>query len=422
MAGWMTEMATCQARQHHRPHHDQTVTGLVDEPAGGRVDSQPAVIGRIAGIDLARSIAILGMFAAHVGPDPQVGGVVGAIMYASHGRASILFATLAGVSLALVTGGAHTAGHTVPTVLRRRILVRASIIFAIGAGLTMWGTAIPVILAYYGVLFVIALPFLRLRPATNFAIATVLALLTPVASIMLRQPAIMASLRVAERFDLLARMGGDGLTNLLLTGGYPILTWTPFIVAGIALGRLELRRPAVRLALAVCGAGAAALAYSAAWILTRIVHGPVVVPMDELSPTKGSSVAGLRWSSLFNAEEHTGTPFEIVGGAGTAIVVIALCTSIAIRIPRLVAPLVAMGSMSLSVYVVHLLAIEAMGIAAHDREIGQALPNESVLNLSVFAAIAVGAAWVWMRYCRRGPLEECIHRATTLVRSSVAPR
>ncbi|QLL08246.1 acyltransferase family protein [Mycobacterium vicinigordonae] len=396
------------------------MTGLVHDPAGGHVDSQPPVTGRIAGIDLARSIAILGMFAAHVGPDPQVGGVVGAMMYASHGRASILFATLAGLSLALATGGAHTAGQAVPAVLRRRTVVRAGIIFAFGAGLTMWGTAIPVILAYYGVLFVIALPFLRLRPTTNFAIAAVLALLTPMASIVFRQPAVIASFTAAERFDPLARLGGDSLTNLILTGGYPVLTWTPFIIAGIALGRLELRRPAARLALAVGGAGAAVLAYSTAWIATGIVHGPVVVPMDESNPTTGSP-GGLRWSSLFNAEEHTGTPFEIVGGIGTAIVVIALCTSIAIRIPRLVAPLVAMGSMSLTVYVVHLIAIEAMGMAAHDRDNRAALPGESVLNLSVFAAVAVGAAWVWNRYCDRGPLEECIHRATRLVRSSGEP-
>src|SRR4051794_501567 len=56
---------------------------------------------RVVGVDLARALAVLGMFASHVGPDPDAGGV-NTILQAASGRASALFAFLAGVSLVLM--------------------------------------------------------------------------------------------------------------------------------------------------------------------------------------------------------------------------------------------------------------------------------------------------------------------------------
>jgi hypothetical protein len=35
-------------------------------------------------------------------------------------------------------------------------------------------------------------------------------------------------------------IGGDGVLQLLFTGGYPAVTWMPFVFAGMALGRLDL--------------------------------------------------------------------------------------------------------------------------------------------------------------------------------------
>ena len=59
---------------------------------------------RLQGIDLARALAVCGMFAAHLIalPLPVIGDPATWIGVAG-GRSSILFATLAGVSLALIT-------------------------------------------------------------------------------------------------------------------------------------------------------------------------------------------------------------------------------------------------------------------------------------------------------------------------------
>jgi hypothetical protein len=51
-------------------------------------------VGRLIGVDLARGLAVFGMYAAHVGPDPSQGGVTGHLMEPAHGRACALFASL----------------------------------------------------------------------------------------------------------------------------------------------------------------------------------------------------------------------------------------------------------------------------------------------------------------------------------------
>ncbi|MFD8816420.1 hypothetical protein ACFV23_34305, partial [Streptomyces sp. NPDC059627] len=63
--------------------------------------------GRLVGIDLARGLAVFGMYAAHVGPDVTVGGPVGFLLETARGRSSALFALLAGFSLIIITGRAQ---------------------------------------------------------------------------------------------------------------------------------------------------------------------------------------------------------------------------------------------------------------------------------------------------------------------------
>ena len=61
---------------------------------------------RIAGLDLARGLAVIGMFAAHLlWIDPFDIADLSTWTDVVNGRSSILFATLAGISIALLTGG-----------------------------------------------------------------------------------------------------------------------------------------------------------------------------------------------------------------------------------------------------------------------------------------------------------------------------
>ena len=75
--------------------------------ASGSVAPPPAVhrpgggASRVVAVDVARGLAVLGMFAAHMWPRVELDERV------FDGRSAILFATLAGISLGLSSGGAR---------------------------------------------------------------------------------------------------------------------------------------------------------------------------------------------------------------------------------------------------------------------------------------------------------------------------
>jgi hypothetical protein len=54
---------------------------------------------------------VLGVIMVHFGPTPVPDAALGNLYGVSHGRASILFALLAGVGVALLVGAARAGGH-----------------------------------------------------------------------------------------------------------------------------------------------------------------------------------------------------------------------------------------------------------------------------------------------------------------------
>src|SRR5690606_5867947 len=88
---------------------------------------------RIMGLDVARALALLGMIGAYVGTtgelvlgDPTTWGAL------VHGRSSILFAVLAGISISLMTGRETVPAPERITQIRLGLLGRGAAIFAIG--------------------------------------------------------------------------------------------------------------------------------------------------------------------------------------------------------------------------------------------------------------------------------------------------
>ena len=141
---------------------------------------------RVVGLDVARCLALLGMIATHTLVSRDAEGDVTWVQQLAGGRSSALFAVLAGVSIALMTG------RTAPVRGRDRrsaaagLTVRALIIAAIGLVLELLGSGIAVILTYYGVLFLLGLPFLGLRARALVGLGTLCALAAPVFSYLLK--------------------------------------------------------------------------------------------------------------------------------------------------------------------------------------------------------------------------------------------
>jgi hypothetical protein len=132
--------------------------------------------GRLFGPDLARGIALLGMFAAHVVSDRAEN------LY--DGRSSILFATVAGVSLGLLTGGADPPQRGSRGELRGGVALRGLGLIVIGAFLTVVvQPPLAVILDYYGVAFLLLVPVIfAVRPVLAVLALVITAVIPPVCS------------------------------------------------------------------------------------------------------------------------------------------------------------------------------------------------------------------------------------------------
>ncbi|GAA4538331.1 heparan-alpha-glucosaminide N-acetyltransferase domain-containing protein [Pseudonocardia xishanensis] len=310
---------------------------------------------RIEGIDAARGLALLGMMATHVLPLHTATGetVVGAV---AAGRASGLFAVLLGVGIALgsrVTDGrAHLAAAG-------GLLVRAVLTGLVGLVLVGLGPPVAVIPTYYAVLIAVAIPLLR-APAWLLAGGAVLACAgTPALSALLRtgSPAGPgAQIGFAELAD-----PGAALRTLLLTGYYPVLTWTTYLLAGMAVGRLDLRSS--RTGWGLLGGGAALAATAAVLSSVLLAAGGLeaVGGPRELLVQRYGTVPTDTWWWLAVELPHSGTPFDLAQTTGSALAVLGAALLVARAVPWAVVPFAAIGAVPLTLYALHVASLAVLG-------------------------------------------------------------
>ncbi|MFJ6532120.1 heparan-alpha-glucosaminide N-acetyltransferase domain-containing protein [Microbacterium sp. NPDC091662] len=372
---------------------------------------------RILGLDVARGLAILGMAGAHIGEtepfdwfDPSTWTDL------VHGRSSILFAVLAGVSIALMTGrSALPERERIPSI-RLNLIGRGAVIFVIGLALEMLNTPIAVILTLYGLLYVAVIPFLRWRPWQLLTGAGVLALFGP---------ALLAFLNA-----LMLNPYGSGI-GFVLYGTYPITVWMSLVLAGMALGRLRVERMrtaavalGIGVALVVVGYGLGGIGQAAG------LTGDVESGATRTEISSGSSIIGSAgfgtvpsgWeaypqalaesdplravlTAVFAVDPHSGGTAEILGSGGFALVVIALCLLLSRPLRWALLPVGALGSMPLTAYSAHVLSIVLVGG-----------PGAFFSSNAFWAATAIGLlvlTTLWSMFFGRGPLERLVGRGAS---------
>lgn len=379
-------------------------------------------MGRLVGVDLARALAVFGMYVVHIGPPlSATEGVAGWIRYLADGHSSVLFATLAGFSLMLIAGRREPKTGLAGRQAKARIAIRAVVLLALGTAMAMeYGGVI--ILGFYGVYFLLALPLVRLRARTLAIIAAALALVTPQLAFALNALLTDPVRQSINAYDPLHRLSDVGVLDLLLTGFYPALTWMSFVIAGMGLGRLDLSSGTVQRRLAALGATLTVAAYGMSLLLagkdalrSMAEDGPSSgssgsLPLDSGSvPLDGGSFPDMPASSLLTAGPHSGTTFDIIGSVGVAILVIVGATAAMDRLPRLrrlAKPVIAVGTMSLTAYVGHFIAQSALSLPAGTST------QQSWVPLLMFILGATLFAAIWSRSFRRGPLEYLLNAAT----------
>ncbi|UJV46286.1 hypothetical protein CVT30_00010 [Streptomyces sp. AMCC400023] len=379
-------------------------------------------MGRLVGVDLARALAVFGMYIVHIGPPlSETTGVGSWIRYVADGHSSVLFATLAGFSLMLLAGRREPKTGLAGRQAKARIAIRAVVLLALGTVMAMeYGGVI--ILGFYGVYFLFALPLVRLSARTLAFIAAAFALVAPQLAFVLTSLLTASVEESINVYDPLRRFGEVGVLDLLLTGFYPALTWMSFVIAGMALGRLDLSSGTVRRRLAALGACLSVAAYGMSLLLagktalrSTAEEGSSWGGSGSMPPGSGSmsldggSFPDMPASSLLSAGPHSGTTFDIIGSVGVAILVIVGATVLMDRLPRLrrlARPVIAVGTMSLTAYVGHFVAQSVLSTPAGTSA------QQSWLPLIMYVLGAIVFATVWSRFFRRGPLEYLLNAAT----------
>ncbi|MBG6084273.1 DUF418 domain-containing protein [Zhihengliuella flava] len=345
-------------------------------PAPGSHPARPS-LGRVAALDAARAVAIVGMMAVNVGPR-DVEGPVGLLYQLPAGRASLLFMVLAGVGMSILTRTARQPGGHLPW---QTILWRAALLLVGGLALQMLDHEVSVILPTYGFLFLICMPLLRRSNLTLAVIATASTLAGPLIW-------LLAQRATGQTYDftqpVLADAPRDILEGIVLSGSYPAVVWIAPFVLGLLLGRADLRARRVQVRLAVAGAATALIAY----VLSQIL----IVLLGEPSEPAG-------WTKLVSAVDHSQMPLWLISGTGSAVLILGIFLLAEDVVARRLKFLCAAGRLSLTVYVGHLLVL-----AAWVRPEPHTLA-EGILITLVMAVAALIFASVWTRFFATGPLE-----------------
>jgi hypothetical protein len=343
------------------------------------------VTGRLLGVDAARAVALTGMVATHTLPLVDPDGSESLTGLIASGRAAALFAVLAGVGIALSTRDVATpAAHAAAGA---GLLVRGVLVGLIGLALVGLRPPVAVILAYYGLLFVVAVPVLRARAGPLAAGAALLVVAGPVLSHLLRS-GLPAGPGPQAGFGALADPGRL-LVTLTLTGYYPVLPWTAYLLAGMAVGRLDLRDTRVAARLLGGGALLAVLAAAASTALRGIATGP-----DPGERHYGSTPTDTWWWLVVD-DPHSGTPFDLAHTIGTALAVLGLALLVAAWSRAALWVPAAVGAAPLTLYTGH---VAWLGLR----------PAAGPVTFLVHLAVAVLLGVALRLAGRRGPLETVV--------------
>jgi uncharacterized membrane protein YeiB len=369
-------------------------------PAGQRVAGRPR--GRIAGIDLARSLALLGMVAVHVSIADYVAddgsgapAWLGYLFGLAGGRASVLFFVLAGISATIVA-------RSLPPEQWNRAFLRRGALLVIGGTLFTvywWPDSI---LQNYGVVFLLTPLLLRLGSRTLLGLVAVSLTIGPVL-VQLGWPTELPDGLPLGRWMYTA------LVEPLNGGEYPLTVWICFFAVGLALGRLDLRDRRIAQRLAVGSMAGLLLITPIFTALDTARAGTSAGATDETFFGYDDGQTGIDLWQLTSHYEHADTPAWMAEGLLMAGMVLGGCLLVDRARRGNLRPLIALGTVSLSAYVLHGFVI---GVIAQ-QWYPDALLGTWTRALAFLLTLQTGLvllAWLHRRHHRRGPLEWAVSR------------
>ena len=316
--------------------------------------------------------------------DSDGAGFLDLIANSLHGRAAALFVVLAGVGLGLMGRKTLDAGFYVTQYKRAAFLLIIGLL-----NMLIFDADI---LHYYALYFAIGVWCLSLRSAA--LVGCIIAL-----------SALFVGLVLTLNYDAGWDWGtysysgfwtpSGFVRNLLFNGWHPVIPWLGFLLWGIILSRLNLRRHKTLI-----------------WLF--ISHGFFFGFATLLSQGLMASIAPLDAEAalLFGTAPVPPMPLYIMAGGGAAGMAIALCLAITPTLKRLgILPwLTRPGRQTLTLYVAHIYLgmgmLDVLGMLG-----GQSIEQVMLASL-LFCLACILYAWAWNAYFKRGPLEALMRKLT----------
>ena len=360
---------------------------------------------RIAGYDLARSLALFGLVVANFSIDVEKAdfGLYHLIQVRLHslmqGGAVATFLMLGGVGISLltqrvrVTNDAHGIADN-----RKRLIKRAASLLVVGICCNLiWQTRF---LCFYSICIIIGALLLTASNRWLWSLAFVF-VVTSVIFIFL----IFNYYEVIQNWQTLRDSNFwtvEGMVfRLYLNGFRSIFYWTVFLLIGMWLGRQEVHYPRVRRDVLLGGIVVALVAECILWM--RFFDFPQLP--SSFYPTS-------IWGDRIEDVMILIMPLAFFATCGTAAAIIGGSLMLTEKYPeaKWTKPFIATGQLALTLYVAHL--IIGMGLS----KVLEVLDNKTLSfamgSAVIFCICAVIFSHFWRKRYDRGPLEWGIRRIT----------
>lgn len=353
--------------------------GSTDARIPATEQQPPKKTKRIAGIDMARGIAMAGMVVVHFVAWREGEGAPFTAAELLNGRAMPLFMLLGGIGVTFMTRRSAT-----PT---RNLLIRAAMLMVMGLVLTEYVDRLAIVLQAYALFFALAVVLWRLPSKVLLAMVPIVVAIGSFTYQTVGRPAALTP------FDTL--FTGQGIESLIFDGFYPLFPVGAFFIFGIWLGRLDLGSDRIASILLSVGVTLG--------IGIRVVSDWFVSTFGLQVDFGGRAGDGnFHLTRLLDAEGHSSMPAWTLSALGTSAAVLGLSLLIARRFPKMVRPLVVVGSMSLTFYVFQ---AWVTNLVPSTRETGVFL--EWGFAIGVYVVFTLFAL-VWVMKFRTGPLERVL--------------
>ena len=312
-----------------------------------RLLGRPTLTGRVVGLDMARGLAILGMFTAHMWFSVQ--GPVSSVMAWSHGRSAPLFALLAGVSMGIMQQRLSRRFAGSPALSRRfygeKILVRATFLILLATLLSLINTRILLILDNYGVWMVCALFLAGLSVPMQLGVIGLL---------------LVAGIPLWHYLNLLFLPPEIGV--VLGLNDYQMPTFLIYVLTGLILWRLgwagvTIRARRLQKYGVVIGLGTAGVIFGVGTAVDSLRLGrfsQVLFGNDTLS-IANPTPAQFWYQTLIYIAPHTDSVAETVANTAWCVGLTSLLLLAGSTFNRFFSPLAALGSMALTIYTLHVI-------------------------------------------------------------------